>query len=594
MSSSKRKIDHEKQLRLSAEEKVRAGIAHSSQSLQKLSPEESAKVLHELWVHQIELEMQKEELFRTQGELELSRSRYFDLYNLAPVGYFTLNEDGLILESNLTATTLLGVPRQKLENRPISSFILPEDQDIFYHHRKKLFATGRPQVCELRLNRFNGEIVGKSFWARLESSVVAPYLQNTESDGNASPMFRVVLSDISEYLKMTAQLHQSQKMETVGLLAGGIAHDYNNKLAVIIGYAELALNHEIPAQTLRTFIEEILKAAQLSAAITRQLLTFARKQAIVPVVIDLNQVIEATLKMLRQIVGGEIELVWRPEVSLYPVKMDPVQIDQILANLCINARDAIADKGKVTIETRNAAFDAFFCSENAGYLEGEFVMLDFSDTGRGMTRDIVGQIFEPFFTTKEVGKGTGLGLATVEGIVKQNNGFINVYSEPGVGTTFRIYLPRHSGSIADRLMERKESMLPGCGETVLVVEDEPALLPMIKMMLEKLGYRVLAASSSAVAVQMARNCESKIHLLVTDVIMPEMNGSAMAAALQQLNPEMKTLFMSGYSANVLATRGVIAGNVNFIQKPFSIKELAEKVARATHSSAYINTGGGQQ
>ncbi|EKD82315.1 MAG: PAS/PAC sensor hybrid histidine kinase [uncultured bacterium] len=373
-------------------------------------------------------------------------------------------------------------------------------------------------------------------------------------------------------------------METVGLLAGGVAHDYNNKLAVIIGYAELALNSEISLQTVHIFLEEILKAAQLSASITRQLLTFARKQAIVPVVLDLNQTIESMLKMLRQTVGAEIDLAWRPEVCLHPVKMDPVQIDQILANLCVNARTAIAGIGKITIATGNVAFDELYCIENHGFSEGEYVMIEVSDSGCGMTREVLEQIFEPFFTTREIGQGTGLGLSTVDGIIKQNNGFINVFSEIGVGTTFSIYLPRYTGSMVDRQQENGEATVVGCGETVLIVEDEPALLPLIKMMLEKLGYRVLAVNSPIAAIELVQQQKDRIHLLITDVVMPKMNGCDLAKALQLSFPEMKILFMSGYSANALSLKGVKEGTMNFIQKPFSMKELADKVSKATVSS----------
>jgi len=592
--SNNKTMEHEKRLRLNAEGRVQASVTESPQNIENLSPQDSAKMVHELWVHQIELEMQKEELFKTQTELEISRSRYFDLYNLAPVGYLTLQENGLIIESNLTASTLLGIPRQKLENSLIYKHILSDDRDTFYHHCRKLFSTGQSQSCQLRLNRFNPEAAETFFWARIESSVVANDSEKIESDNVCSRMIRVVMSDISNYLKITAQLHQAKKMETVGLLAGGIAHDYNNKLAVIIGYAELALNQEVSSETMSVFIAEILKAAQLSATITRQLLTFARRQIIVPVVLDINQVVESSLIMLRQILGSEINLVWKSERNLDRAKMDPVQIDQILVNLCLNARDAIADVGKVTVETKNAVFDSAFCLENAGYLEGEFVVLVFSDTGHGMSKDILDKILEPFFTTKEVGKGTGLGLASVDGIVQQNNGFMKIISEPGTGTTFQIYFPRYLGSSDSWVSEKNVSDSPGNGATVLLVEDELALLSMIQIMLEKLGFRVLAASSSAEALMLANEGEKSIDLLLTDVIMPEMNGSDMAARLKPVFPDMKNLFMSGYPANVLAKRGVIASGINFIQKPFSIKELAKKIIEVTNSTTFIEPGCCQQ
>ena len=396
-----------------------------------------------------------------------------------------------------------------------------------------------------------------------------------------------MVEDITEKLSLESQFRQAQKMEAVGLLAGGVAHDYNNMLSVILGYAELALDKVDPAQPLHADLEEILKAAKRSADITRQLLAFARKQTIAPVVLDLNQTVESMLKMLRRLIGEDIDLAWLPEAGLCPVKMDPAQVDQILANLCVNARDAIADVGKVTIETGNAVFDETYCADHVGFVAGEYVLLAVSDDGCGMDKEILDQIFEPFFTSKGVGQGTGLGLSTVYGIVKQNNGFINVYSEPGKGTTFKIYLPRYADQAVDTQRERTAEIPLGRGETVLVVEDEPALLTMAKMMLEKLGYRVLAAGTPGEAIGLAEEHASEIHLLITDVVMPEMNGRDLAERLQSLYPGMKILFMSGYTADVIAHRGVLDEGVNFIQKPFSMKDLAVKVREALREKHMI-------
>jgi len=386
--------------------------------------------------------------------------------------------------------------------------------------------------------------------------------------------------DITEHLRLAAQFQQAQKMEAVGLLAGGVAHDYNNMLSVILGYTELALTKVDPAHSLHTDLEEIFKAAMRSVDITRQLLTFARKQTIIPVVLDLNRNVESMLKMLRRLIGENIELAWLPQVGLYPVKIDPVQVDQILANLCVNARDAIADVGKITIETGSIVFDETYCAQHVGFVPGEYVMLAVSDDGCGMDKEILDQIFEPFFTSKEVGKGTGLGLSTVYGIVDQNNGFINVYSEPGKGTTFRTYLPRYAGQAVDTQREKAAEIPLSRGDTVLVVEDEPALLTMTRRMLERLGYRVLAAGTPGEAIRLAEEHAGEIRLLITDVVMPEMNGPDLAEWLQSLYPGMKILFMSGYTANVVVHRGVLDEGVNFIQKPFSMQDLAVKARDA--------------
>jgi two-component system, cell cycle sensor histidine kinase and response regulator CckA len=384
--------------------------------------------------------------------------------------------------------------------------------------------------------------------------------------------------------KLQSQFVQAQKMESIGRLAGGVAHDYNNMLVVIMGYAELAMEKISPKDPFYSYFEEILTAAKRSTEITRQLLAFARKQTIRPKTLDLNETVESMLKMLRRLIGEDIDLAWLPETQLWPVKMDTVQLDQILANLCVNARDAIAGTGKVTIETENRIFDEDYCADHAEVLPGEFALLAISDNGHGMEKETLSRIFEPFFTTKSMGQGTGLGLATVYGIVKQNKGFINVYSEPGEGTTFKIYLPRHAGETREVKDERTETIPPGHEETVLVVEDEPAIMKMSKMMLEQLNYRVLAASTPGEAMRFAEEHSGLIHLLITDVVMPEMNGRDLADQLHTLYPGIKILFMSGYTASVIAHHGVLNKGVHFIQKPFSKREIAIKIKKVLEES----------
>ena len=390
--------------------------------------------------------------------------------------------------------------------------------------------------------------------------------------------------DITEHLRLEGQFLQAQKMEAVGLLAGGVAHDYNNMLTVILGYAELALRKVDPDQPLHGDLEEIIKAARRSTDITRQLLIFARKQTIIPVALDLNQTVESMLTMLRRLIGEDIDLVWLPEKGLGPVKMDPTQVDQILANLCVNARDAIAGIGKITIETGSSVFDEAYCADHLGFVPGDYALLAVSDNGCGMDKKTKDQIFEPFFTSKEVGQGTGLGLSMVYGIVKQNNGFLNVYSEPGCGSTFRVYLPREAAQVVDVRRERAVEIPPSQGETVLLVEDEPALLKMGTMMLEKLGYRVLAAGTPDEAIALAEEHMAELHLLLTDVVMPGMNGKDLAERLHVLCPDMKILFMSGYSVNVIGAQWVMDEGVNFIEKPFSMKDLGVKVAEVLRGS----------
>ncbi|MFA6500044.1 MAG: ATP-binding protein, partial [Desulfurivibrionaceae bacterium] len=356
--------------------------------------------------------------------------------------------------------------------------------------------------------------------------------------------------------------------------------DFNNMLMVIIGHAELALQQIAPDQSFFANLQEIRKAAGRSADLTRQLLTFARKQTVIPKVLDLNETVEGMLKMLRRLIGEDIDLAWLPGAVVWPVKVDPSQIDQILANLCVNARDAIAGVGKVTIETRNAIIDEAYCADHLEAVPGEYLLLAVSDDGCGMDRQTLGKIFEPFFTTKELGKGTGLGLATVYGIAKQNNGFINVYSEPGQGSTFKVYLPRHAGKSEEMPEESPATPVAGGTETILLAEDEAAILDMVKQILEGFGYRVLAASTPGEAIHMAKEYAGDIHLLITDVIMPEMNGQELAKTLLSLYPKLRRLYMSGYSGNVIARHGVLDEGVNFIQKPFSMQAFAVKVREA--------------
>jgi PAS domain S-box-containing protein len=402
----------------------------------------------------------------------------------------------------------------------------------------------------------------------------------------APRQFACIFADITERkraeedrAKLESQLQQAHKMESVGRLAGGVAHDFNNMLGVILGHVELAMDQVEPSQPIHTDLQEIQKAACRSADLTRQLLAFARKQTVAPQVLDLNQTLEGMLKMLRRLVGENIDLVWKPGSGLWAINMDPSQIDQILANLCVNARDAIGDVGKITIESGNITFDQHFCARHAWCFPGDYVQLVVSDNGTGMDKDTLAHLFEPFFTTKEVGKGTGLGLATIYGIVKQNSGFIDVYSEPGHGTTFRIYLPRHGGQA--RATDPVAAIADARGhEIILLVEDEPAILNMTKRMLEWLGYTVVPASTPGEAIRLAKEHPTDIHLLLTDVVMPEMNGRDLAKAMLSFAPRMKRLFMSGYTADVIAHHGVLDKAVHFIQKPFSRRDLAAKVRQA--------------
>jgi two-component system cell cycle sensor histidine kinase/response regulator CckA len=380
-----------------------------------------------------------------------------------------------------------------------------------------------------------------------------------------------------ESKRIGEQLIQAQKMESVGRLAGGVAHDFNNMLGAILGYTELGMMEVSPTDPTHGLLKDIQKAAQRSVDLTRQLLAFARKQTVAPKVIDLNKTLEGMLKMLRRLIGENIDLTWLPGKDLGPVRIDPSQIEQLLANLCVNARDAIRDTGKITVETSAVTFDETHCATHVGSVPGEYVLLAVSDNGCGMDPETRSHLFEPFFTTKKVGKGTGLGLATVYGMVKQNNGFIDVYTEPGQGTTFKIYLPRDTAE-AGRITKMDAAQPAARGrETILLVEDEPMILDITVKILERQGYTVMAASTPGEAIRLAREHAGEIHLLMTDVVMPEMNGKDLAKNLLSLYPNLKRLFMSGYTADIIAHHGVLDEGVHFIQKPFSVKKLAGQV-----------------
>jgi len=380
--------------------------------------------------------------------------------------------------------------------------------------------------------------------------------------------------------RLQQQLIQAQKLESVGRLAGGVAHDFNNMLMVILGHAEMLLDQLSSDDPSRASLENIRQAADKSSDLTRQLLAFARKQTISPVVLELNDTIVGMLKMLQRLIGENIRVVWAPEMAVWPIKVDPAQVDQLLVNLAVNARDAIDGVGTITIATANMTLDAAYSADHFECVPGDYVMLSVSDDGYGMDKATQAQLFEPFFTTKGLGKGTGLGLATVYGVVKQNKGFIGVYSEPGKGTCFKIYFPRYVGATTEEEAKELRAEIPqGHGELILLVEDELTILHLAQAMLEQLGYQVIAAATPGEMLSSITELSCPIRLLITDVIMPEMNGRELADRIKAIHPEVQCLFMSGYTSNVITHQGILDEGVQFIEKPFTVKILADKVYR---------------
>jgi PAS domain S-box-containing protein len=456
---------------------------------------------------------------------------------------------------------------------PVEKIFFPEDRDRVIESVKQSAKLMTAWHCEYRIQFPDQQIrwiEGNSIPEKLEDGSIVWH-------GFATDITERKQAE-DEHKKLEAQFIQVQKMESIGRLAGGVAHDFNNMLSVIIGYAEMALLKTRDKSDLNKDLHEILTAAKRSAAITRQLLAFARQQIATPKVLDINETVEGMLKMLRRLIGENIELSWFPGAKVWPVKIDPAQIDQILANLCINARDAIDYTGKITIKTDSISFANQQNDEDFEMGPGDYVLLIISDDGCGMSDETLKNIFEPFYTTKEIHKGTGLGLATVYGIVKQNNGYIKVQSRPGHGTTFRIYLPKHftESESAKNIEKVQKENLSG-NETILLVEDEQPILLLATTMLEQVGYKVLPYSLPGAALKLVAENKEKVDLLVTDIVLPEMSGTALAKELKAVQPELKILFMSAYSPDMASQHGFMFNDDQFIQKPFAMKEFLKKI-----------------
>ncbi|MBF0573674.1 MAG: PAS domain S-box protein [Desulfamplus sp.] len=517
------------------------------------------------------------------AELKESEARFRVLFEQAGVGVAQVETfTGRFIRINQKYCDIVGYTQSEMLKLDFKTISHPDDLGKDLENMERLIAGEiREFSMEKRYYRKDGSII----WVLL---TVSPLWNQGEKPENHI----AVVQDITERKnsevereKLQAQFTQSQKMESIGRLAGGVAHDLNNMLGVIIGHTELAMDIIDHSNLVYEDLEEIHKAAERSASLTRQLLAFARKQIIAPQVINLNKIVNDMLKMLERIIGENIELKWQPQDDLWTIKIDPSQIDQILANLCVNARDAIKSVGILTIKTENIFLDQKVYSNHTEFFSGEYVLLSVNDNGSGIDKTVMENIFEPFFTTKEVGKGTGLGLSTIYGIVKQNNGIIDVKSTLGEGSTFNIYFPRYidkNQQIQNNFLKGEESTSIG-RETILLVEDEPSILTLTRMMLQKQGYTVLAAKRPGEAIDIAQKYPSRIDLLMTDVVMPEMNGRDLAKNILSIYPDIKRLFMSGYTANVIAHHGVLDAGVHFIQKPFSKQELSLKVRDALSS-----------
>ena len=502
---------------------------------------------------------------RMEAEIRESEERYRLLFERNLAGVYRSTADGRLLECNRAYARMMGYAS------PAEAMAQPGPD---FH------PSAEARQAFLDTLRREGSLVSHESQVRRKDGTLLWIVENASllrSDDDGEEILLGTVFDMTERRRLEEQLLQSQKMEAVGRLAGGIAHDFNNLLTAVAGYSELLLRELPEGDPRRESAEEIRQAGNRAAALTQQLLAFSRRQVLEPRVLDLNAVIAGMEKMLRRVIGEDIELTTAPDPELWRAKADPGQIEQAILNLVVNARDAMPRGGRLTLETANVELDEKFAGRYASVQPGPHVMLAVSDTGIGMDADLQARLFEPFFTTKEHGKGTGLGLSTTYGIVKQSGGSIWVYSEPGHGTTFKIYLPRCEEPLeARQAAPPVRETAPGT-EAVLLVEDEPEVRRLVEKLLRLKGYRVLSAASPAEAIALSRQRTDSIELLLTDVIMPGMNGRELARVLASSRPEMKVLYMSGYADAAMNQHGILPPGTAFLSKPFTPEALARKV-----------------
>ena len=513
------------------------------------------------------------ERVRAEETLRESEEKYHQVVEHANQGILIVQE-GMIKFSNPKISEISGYSQEELSSKPFAEFIHPDDrQMVVENHLKRLRGIELPHIRTVKALDKNGSIK----WLEINAALI---------NWEGRPATLNFLSDITERKRaeeemraFQEQFRHSQKMEAIGRLAGGIAHDFNNLLTIIKGYSQLSLLELKEDDPLRGNLEEIRRASEKATDLTRQLLNLSRSQRMEMKIVDLNTLLKNLDKMLRRVVGEDVELITCFADDLGRIKVDPGQIEQVIMNLVVNAKDAMPSGGKLAIETANVELDQIYASSHIGVKPGRYVMLLVSDTGMGMAPEIKKKVFEPFFTTKEKDKGTGLGLSTVYGIVKQSGGDIWVYSEPGYGTTFKIYFPRvDEPQDIDEVKEKEvEEGLPRGDETILVVEDNEEVRKVTARILKMQGYRVLEASNVGDAFSVCDQHDGPIHFMVTDVVMPKMHGPELAKRVSSLYPEIMVIYMSGYIENAISHHGILEKGMEYIKKPFTVNELAKKV-----------------
>lgn len=547
-------------LRINAEKKLKC----MDPEVRKLPDIELRTLVHELEVHQIELRMQNEELHKIQAELEAARKKYFDLYNFAPCGYLTLNEKGVIIESNLTAAELLGVERNRLLDKSFYDFVDKNERDTFYLHLRRLFENKTRERCELRVSTSVEKMV-----VQLESIV------NVNEAGQNE--CRTILTDITEHKLLEERLIQSNKMESVGVMAGGIAHNFNNIIQAIVGNATILKMDMMEEDPLLSNVKGILASAKKAAALTKSILSFSRVQAISLRPVEINELIKQDGNFLESAIREDIGLKLFLANEPLTVMADSLQIEQVLINLAANARDAMPDGGTFEIRTERIMMDDGFIKRRGYGRPGLYALISVSDTGAGVDEQTIKRLFEPFFTTKEVGKGTGLGLSTAYRIAEQHNGYIEAISEIGKGTTFKIYLPLTEASIQEeKTAEIELSAIKG-NETLLLAEDDEEIRTLTKEILERFGYKVLTAVDGEDAIKIFNENKGEIGLMLLDMIMPKKNGREVYNEINNIAPHIEVIFMSGYAAGAITKEDLLGKGINFIPKPSFPRDILAKV-----------------
>ena len=553
-------------LRQRAESTFRKNPERTLEKLKAMSLEATRLALHELEVHQIELEMQNQELRQTQVKLDAARARYFDLYDLAPVGYVTLSESGLILEANLTVASLLGVTRGALVGQPLSLFIpLVADQNLCYLHFKRVRETGEPQKCELSMVRPDG----KQLRVHLASTAT--------QDADGAPVCRVTLSDITEHEALAKQLRRAQRLASIGTLSVGITHDLNNTLQPIVLSVNM-LKERISDPCDQELLEVILSSAGRVSSVVRQLLTFARGIEGERVAVQVRHLFKEMSAIIHAIFPRDLVLQIDAAADLWPVKGDPTQLHQVLMNLSLNARDAMPNGGRLMFKANNVELNVDDVRAHPQAKAGPHIAITVSDTGHGVPPDNVECIFDPFFTTKVRGKGTGLGLSTAAGIVRSHAGFITVESTQGRGAAFTVFLPA-AETITAAVAMQEEPAPSGRGELILVVDDEPLICMSLRLALESQGYKVVTAGDGAEALAVFKQRHREIRLVLTDVMMPAMEGTRLIRALRDLNPKLRTVAFSGESNPTMRANLEAAGVDSFLEKPCEPREMLQVIVR---------------